>query len=311
MSGARKEGPDKPSAGASAVGLVLRLGDRTYDLSTRAIVAGILNRTPDSFFDHGATFELDSLLARAAEHVEAGADILEVGGVKAGIGAEVTLAEELDRVIPAVAALVDRFGVPVAVDTWRGTVIREAMAAGAVLANDISGFADPEYLPAVAQAGGSVVATHIRLRPREYDPNPVYDDVVSEVEAFLAGCIDMAERAGIPRDRIVIDPGLDLGKNAEQSLALLGSSGEFTSLGQPLFLAASNKDFLGETLSLAVNERRDATMAALSIGIMLGCRVLRVHDVSGACRVRNTIAALLAGRPAVPAQSLSLSPAGW
>ena len=143
---------------------------------------GILNRTPDSFFDRGEFFALDATLRRAEQLVEEGADILDVGGVKAGPGPEVSESEELERVIPAVAEVRQRFDVPVSVDTWRAEVARAAYAAGAEIGNDISGFADPDYLPVAAKAGATVVATHIRLRPRVPDPEPEYDDVVATAQ---------------------------------------------------------------------------------------------------------------------------------
>ena len=153
---------------------------------------GILNRTPDSFYDNGATFELDKLYARAEQLVAEGADILDVGGVKAGPGPEVTEAEELDRVVPVVAGLVARFETPVSVDTWRASVARASYAEGAVMGNDISGLADPDYAAAAAEHGAAVVATHIRLAPRVADPDPHYDDVVHDVVRFL---IERAARA--------------------------------------------------------------------------------------------------------------------
>ncbi|HUP84392.1 MAG TPA: dihydropteroate synthase, partial [Acidimicrobiales bacterium] len=147
---------------------------------------GILNRTTDSFFDKGAYFALDDLLRLAETHLAHGADLLDVGGVKAGPGPEVTEQEELDRVIPAVEALHARIDLPLSVDTWRAEVARQAFAAGAVVGNDISGFADPAYLPVAAEAGATVVATHIRLRPRVADPEPEYPGgVVPAVRDFL------------------------------------------------------------------------------------------------------------------------------
>ena len=199
----------------------LRLGDRTYDVGTRALVMGILNRTPDSFYDKGATFSLDALVARADDLVTEGADILDVGGVKAGPGRAVSEAEELDRVVPTIEALHARIDVPLSVDTWRASVARAAYAAGAVVGNDISGFADPAYLPAAAAAGAAVVATHIRIGPRVPDPEPHYDDVVASVRGFLEERATMARSAGVGADQIVLDAGLDLGKTAPQSLALL------------------------------------------------------------------------------------------
>jgi len=272
---------------------VLDLGGRRYDITTRALVMGIINRTPDSFYDNGATWEWDAFWERAQEIVEEGADLIDVGAVKAGVGPEVTETEEMDRLLPAVEGLVARFDVPVSVDTWRGSVAAEAFRLGAVVGNDISGFADPAYLPAVAAAGASVVATHIRLKPRVLDPDPVYSDVVGEVRAFLAERAARAEAAGIPSERVMLDAGLDLGKSTAQSLALLGATSSFASLGYPLFLAASNKDFLGELLGLRIDERRDATLAAQALGTSLGYRVLRTHFVQATCRVRDMVAAIL------------------
>src|SRR5689334_4131680 len=163
---------------------------------------GILNRTPDSFYDRGATFALDDLLRRAELLVREGADLLDVGGVKAGPGPEVGEAEELDRVVPTVAALTERLDVPVSADTWRASVLDEACKAGAVVGNDISGFADPDYLAVAAAHGATVVATHIRLRPRVADPDPHYDDLVADVTAFLLDRARRAEAAGLPADRI-------------------------------------------------------------------------------------------------------------
>ena len=169
-----------------AVLVHLDLGGRSYDLTHRALVMGILNRTPDSFYDRGATYGFDAFLRRAEQLVAEGADILDVGGVKAGPGPEVTEAEELDRVVPAIDALARRFDVPISVDTWRASVARAAYDVGAVVGNDISGFADPDYLLEAAKADAAVVATHIRLAPRVRDPDPQYDDVVAAVAEFLS-----------------------------------------------------------------------------------------------------------------------------
>jgi dihydropteroate synthase len=270
----------------------LDLGGRRYDLAQRALVMGILNRTPDSFYDKGATFELDKLYFRAQELAADGADILDVGGVKAGPGTEVTEAEELDRVVPVVAGLAARFDVPVSVDTWRATVARAAFAEGAVMGNDISGLADPEYVVAAAEHGAAVVVTHIRLAPRVADPEPHYDDIVREVSRFLAERAAVARAAGVPAERIVLDAGLDLGKTAEQSLTLLRASPALAALSHPLLLSASNKTFLGRVLDLELTERREASIGAAALGIAWGCRIVRVHDVRGTCRARDALAAV-------------------
>ena len=271
----------------------LALGPRTYDLASRSLVMGVLNRTPDSFYDRGAHFAMDSFCRRAEQVVEEGADILDVGGVKAGPGPEVGLQEELDRVLPAVEALHARFELPVSIDTWRAPVAEAAYRAGAVMGNDISGFADPDYLAVSAAAGASVVATHIRLGPRVPDPEPQYDDVVATVRSFLAERARRAEAAGIPADRVVVDAGLDLGKTASQSLTLLRESRRLAELGYPLLLSASNKIFLGRILDLEVGERREASLAAAAIGVTGGCRIVRAHDVRGTRRVCDVLAAVL------------------
>jgi dihydropteroate synthase len=273
--------------------VLLELGERSYDLTTRSLVMGILNRTPDSFFDRGEYFGLDAFYRRAEQLVKDGADLLDVGGVKAGPGPDVGEAEELERVVPAIAALRARFDMPVSVDTWRGSVAAEAYRAGAVLGNDISGFGDPSFLPAAAEAGAAVVATHIRLAPRIADPDPHYDDVVEDVASFLVERASWARQAGIPDTRIIVDAGLDLGKTAAQSVALLRASDRLASLGWPLLLSASNKTFLGVLFGLEIADRASATMAAHSVGVSLGCRILRAHDVRAARRVCDTLAAVM------------------
>ena len=245
-----------PTITTAAPAPLLDLGGRSYDLTHRALVMGILNRTPDSFYDKGATFELDKLYGRAEQLVADGADILDIGGVKAGPGPEVTEAEELDRVVPVVAGLVARFDTPVSVDTWRASVARASYAEGAVMGNDISGLADPDYAPAAAEHQAAVVITHIRLAPRVADPDPHYDDVVTDVARFLIERATGARAAGLPAERIVLDAGLDLGKTAEQSLTLLRASATLAALGYPLLLSASNKTFLGKILDLELTERR-------------------------------------------------------
>ena len=283
-------------AAPAAVATALDLGGRRYDLTHRALVMGILNRTPDSFYDKGATYDLDKLYTRADELVADGADILDIGGVKAGPGPEVTEPEELDRVVPVVAGLTARFDTPVSVDTWRASVARASYTEGAVMGNDISGLADPDYAPAAAEHGAAVVITHIRIAPRVADPEPHYDDVVHDVARFLSDRAAGARDAGISADRIVLDAGLDLGKTAEQSLTLLRASSTLAALGYPLLLSASNKTFLGKVLDLELTERREASIGAAALGIAWGCRIVRVHDVKGTCRARDALAAIAEAR---------------
>lgn len=271
----------------------LRLGDRCYDLTTRSLVMGILNRTPDSFYDAGAYWDFDAFLAQAEKLVAEGADILDVGGVKAGPGEEVSEEEELRRVVPATEALAERFDLPISVDTWRASVARACFEAGACVGNDISGFADPDYLPACAEAGAAVVATHIRLAPRVPDPDPVYRDLITEVASFLEERARRAEAAGVHPQSIILDAGLDLGKTPQMSLELLRSSDRLAALGRPLLLSASNKRFLWELLGTDRYHVQNATIAAHALGIIRGCRILRAHDARAARRVADVIGSIL------------------
>ena len=271
----------------------LRLGSRRYDITRHCLVMGILNRTPDSFYDRGATFALDLTLRRAETLVADGADILDVGGVKAGPGPAVSEEEELERVIPAIEALVARFDVPVSADTWNPRVLAAACDAGAVIGNDISGFGDPDYLPTAAKAGATVVATHIRLAPRVRDPEPHYDDLVSDVAAFLVERAERARAVGLAPDQIVLDAGIDLGKTAAQSAVLLRESERLAGLGYPLLLSSSNKTFIGVHLDLAVDVRRAPSLATVAYGVTHGCRIVRVHDVAGTVRIVRVIERIL------------------
>ncbi len=276
--------------------MLLELGAHRFDVTYRALVMGILNRTPDSFYDAGEYWGFDDFLKKAEQLVDDGADFLDVGGVKAGPGDEVTLEMELERVVPAVTALRARFDVPISVDTWRAEVLRQSIDEGANVGNDISGFADPDYLAVAAAGNASVVATHIRLAPRVPDPEPVYDDLVFDVRTFLADRAERAVAAGIPRERIVIDAGLDLGKTPAMSLELLHESQALADLGFPLLLSASNKRFLFELLDTDRHDIAAGTMAAHAIGIDGGCRVLRAHDVRASRRLADLMAELLACR---------------
>jgi len=255
---------------------------------------GILNRTPDSFWDRGRFWSFDDFLRLAEAHVVDGADLLDVGGSKAGPGPEVTEAEEMDRVAPAVAALRERFDLPIAVDTFRGSVADVAMEAGACVGNDISGFADPSFLPACARHGAAVIATHVRIGPRIPDPEPHYDDLVAEVSAFLAERVRWALAAGIGDRQIIVDAGLDLGKTPAMSVQLLRRSDYLATLGRPILLSASNKGFLGEVTGSDLEDRVESSWAAHALGIAKGCRILRAHDVRGSRRVADVMAEVLA-----------------
>ncbi len=276
--------------------MLLELGDQRFDITYRALVMGILNRTPDSFYDAGQYWAFDDFLAKAEQLVDDGADFLDVGGVKAGPGEEVSAQQELERVVPAVEALAKRFDVPISIDTWRASVLKECLAVGASVGNDISGFADPDYLKVAADGGASVVATHIRLAPRVPDPEPVYDDLIGDVVSFL---VDRAQRAldhGIPHNRVIIDAGQDLGKTPAMSLDLLHHTTALTELGFPVLLSVSHKRFLFELLDTDRYDISSGTDAAHVVGIVQGARVIRAHDVQSTRRVADLLADILSSR---------------
>ena len=185
------------------------------------------------------------------------------------------------------------FDVPLSVDAWRAGVLQAACDAGAVVGNDISGVADPDYLTVAAKAQASVVATHIRLRPRVPDPDPVYDDLLADVTTFLLERADAARRAGLATEQTTLDAGLDLGKTPAMSAVLLRESDALASHGYALLLSASNKRFLGELFQLDIDDRRDLSLASVAYGVAHGCRIVRVHDVAGSVRVCRVVEALL------------------
>ncbi|MCS0498820.1 dihydropteroate synthase [Schumannella luteola] len=253
----------------------------------------IVNRTPDSFHDKGATFALEKAVDAALAAVADGADWVDVGGVPFGRGPVVELAEELERIVPLVARIRAASDVVISVDTFSGAVAAASLAAGADVVNDTSGLWDPEMAPAVASAGGHLVLTHSLTPPRTPHPSPRYDDVVDTVVAHLHDRIETAVAAGVPFENLIVDPGHDLNKNTLHSLELTRRLGEIAALGPPVLVALSNKDFIGETLDRPQYERLEGSLAAAVASILNGARIVRVHDVrASVAAVRMTEAIL-------------------
>lgn len=277
----------------------LLLGTHRYAVDRRPLVMGVLNRTTDSFFDGGRFFSRDAALARAEQLVRDGADILDVGARSGGVGTgDVSVQEETDLLCETVQGLRRRFDVPLSVDTWRAAVVRAAFGAGAVLGNDMSGFSDDGYLAAAVDAGASVVATHIRLTPQVPDPDPVYGDVVADVAESLCRLAARASAAGIGPGRVLIDPGLDLGKTWQQSVRLLAHLPRLAGPRLPVLVAPSNKIFLGRVLRLDKADLGDATVAACAAAVLAGAHVVRVHDARGARHAVDLAHALVEDRRA-------------
>ena len=253
------------------------IGDRTYDFSRQVAVMAIVNRTPDSFHDRGRTFALEHATAAVRAAADAGADWIDIGGVPFAPGPEVTAAEELDRVLPVVEAA--RGLAVVSVDTYRPEVARTVIKAGAGVVNDTSGLRDPEMADAVAGTDAMLVVTHSLAAPRTLFPSPSYADVVAEVGAFLRQRVELALSRGVRPEQIIIDPGHDLNKNTYHSLELTRRLDEIAAIGYPMLAALSNKDFIGETLDRAQQDRLAGTIATVVFSILHGARIVRVHDV--------------------------------
>ncbi len=271
----------------------LHVDDTVFALRDRCVVMGILNRTPDSFFDKGEFFERDEALRHADEMVGAGADIIDVGGVKAGPGEHVSPAEEMDRVVPTIEAIHDRIDVPVSIDSFRPVVARAAVEAGAAMVNDISGLADPEMIDVAVEHDVAIVICHIQGRPRVANPDPQYLDMRSEVHDYMGTGIERCRAAGITDDKIVVDHAFDFGKSETQSVELLAHTADLATWKLPIMIAASNKRFLGQLCETDVSDRRGASLAAAAVGIHQGGRILRVHDVRATRRVADTTMALI------------------
>ena len=276
----------------------LALPDGTaLDVTGRPLVMGVVNVTPDSFSDGGVLYP-DGHPARAVAHAEAllaeGADLLDVGGESTRPGAEPVAADEqLRRVLPVVEALASR--AVLSVDTTRPEVAAAALQRGAGIVNDVSGGADPALLELAAEHGAVYVLMHTRGTPAQMQSLAGYEDVVAEVYEFLADGLDRCAAAGLPADRVVLDPGIGFAKTPEHNLRLLGALRQFRGLGRPVLLGASRKSFLGAVLDDApVGQRLEGSLACAALAAAQGVAILRVHDVAPTVRVVRTVAAIQA-----------------
>jgi dihydropteroate synthase len=274
------------------------LGRRTFAPGDLAVMA-IVNRTPDSFFDRGATFATDAALAAVDRAVAEGAEIVDIGGVKAGPGAEVTVGEELRRTVDLIAAVRAAFPtVVISIDTWRAAVATEAVAAGADLLNDTWSGADPALAEVAAATGAGLVCSHAGgLAPRTRPHRAAFDDVVADVLDTVTGLAERAVSLGVRPDGLLIDPAHDFGKNTRHSLEVTRRLDELVATGWPVLVALSNKDFIGETLDLPVDQRLEGTLAATAVSAWAGARVFRAHQVRPTRRVLDMVASIRGDRP--------------
>jgi dihydropteroate synthase len=282
------------------------IGGRPFDFSRQIIVMGIVNRTPDSFFDQGRTYGLDEAVTAALAAEEAGAGWVDIGGVPFSPDIpEVDEAEEIDRVLPVVAAVSAASDIVISVDTFRPEVAARSLAAGASVINDTTGLQDRDLAAVVAAGQASVVITHSKAQPRQHFPRPHYDDILSEIKNFLRERVQHAVDAGVPENKIILDPGHDLNKNTFHSLELTRRLTEIADIGLPLLAAVSNKDFVGEATGLSKADRLAPTLAAATACMLSGARILRMHDVAHAVAAAHMVEAILGfRRPASPRHNL-------
>lgn len=276
----------------------LDLREHTLDLDSRTAIMGILNVTPDSFYDGGKYEKPETAVSRARIMVEEGADIIDVGGESTRPGSDgITADEEIGRVAPVVERLLREVSVPVSIDTRKAEVAEEILGLGAHMVNDVSGLThDSRMIEVIRSCGVPVVIMHMRGTPQDMQDHTDYTDVVSEVKHELMERVQAAEAGGIAREEIIIDPGIGFSKTAEQSAELIARLDEFAGAGFPVLLGPSRKSFIGNLLGLKPGERLEATIASSIWAVLKGVDILRVHDVGPVVRALDMVRELSAGR---------------
>ena len=278
--------------------MTLRLGRHEF-ADDATLMMAIVNRTPDSFYDRGATWDEGRAYERVAAVVAEGAEIVDIGGIKAAPGAEISPTEEKARVVDFVAQV--RASYPdlvISVDTWRAEVGRAVCEAGADVLNDAWGGADPELVDVAAEFGAGLVCTHTGgVTPRTRPFRIEYDDVVAAAITDTVAYAERAVAAGVARESVVIDPAHDFGKNTFHSLEITRRLGEMVETGWPVLVSLSNKDFVGETLDLPVGERLTGTLASTAVCAMAGARIYRVHEVAETRQVVDMVSSIAGRRP--------------
>lgn len=278
--------------------MTLKLGHRTF-ADDAILMMAIVNRTPDSFYDRGATWSEGPALDRVARVVDEGADIVDIGGVKAGPGSDVDETEEQSRVVAFVARVRSRYpDLVISVDTWRASVGRAVCGEGADVLNDAWAGHDPELAQVAAEHGAALVCTHTGgLAPRTPPHRVEYDDVMASVIADTVAYAERAVTAGVDRQSVLVDPAHDFGKNTFHSLEVTRRLPELVATGWPVLVSLSNKDFVGETLDLPVGQRLDGTLAATAVCALAGARVYRVHEVRQTRHVVDMVESISGRRP--------------
>jgi len=277
--------------------MTLQLGRGSF-LDTDLLVMAIVNRTPDSFFDKGASWADDAAMERVHRVVAEGADIIDIGGVKAGPGDYVSPEEEARRTVPFIAAVRDAYpDIVISVDTWRHEVGRAACEVGADILNDAWGGVDPDLAVVAAEFSAAIVCTHTGgAQPRTRPHRVAYDNVMDDIIARTTALADRASTVGVPREGIIIDPGHDFGKNTWHSLEATRRIDEMVATGWPVLISTSNKDFVGETLNRPVDQRLLGSLASVAVTAYAGARIFRVHAVAETREVLDMVASILGTR---------------
>lgn len=273
-----------------------RFGARTIDFRRQTALMAIINRTPDSFYDQGRTFNLDAAVDASLAAVDAGADWIDIGGQPFAPGTALTAKEEADRVIPVIEELRRQSDTIISADTFNPEVAELSIKAGANAINDTSGLRNPDMAAVIAGTDTHLIITHSLAPPRSHWPVPAYQDVTGQVRDFLQRKVDQAIRLGVSERHIIIDPGHDLNKNTLHSLELTRGLERITSLGLPVLASVSNKDFIGETLGKERDDRVEGSLAAAVICVLKGARILRMHNVAPAASALRLTEAVLGWR---------------
>ncbi len=271
--------------------------DYNLNLDSKTLIMGILNVTPDSFFDGGLHFRTDDAVRQGLRMASEGADIIDVGGESTRpFSAPMPLEEELRRVTLVIKALSQEINIPISIDTYKAKVARQALAAGAKMVNDISAMRfDPAMGPLVAEAGVPIVLMHMKGTPKDMQANPTYNDLFGEIMGFLSKAIDQAVKIGIKRNLIIIDPGIGFGKSFDNNLNIIKKLNKFRTLGQPILVGTSNKSFIGHVLDLPVESRETGTMATIAAAVINGANIIRAHNVKAARETVTIIDAIKSG----------------
>ena len=273
---------------------ILKIGQKEFDIKSKVIIMGILNVTPDSFFDGGKYYDIKNAFSKIDEMVEEGADIIDIGGMSTRPGSNpVNIEEELERTIPVIEYIEKKYDVLVSIDTYRSKVAEKAIESGADIINDISGLVlDDNMKKVAANSGSSLILMHMRGTPQNMQEDPLYNDVMDEIYDFFRNQSALAIEAGVKPEKIIIDPGLGFGKTLEHNFTIIRKLEDFKSLGYPILIGASRKSFTGALSSLPPEQRLEGSIAVAVMSVMNGASLLRVHDVSETIRAVELVKAV-------------------